>query len=105
MSAVRRWISTSTSKKLGGMPIRVSDHGGWPVSQTPMRVSVVLPCLDEAEGVVTTVQEALQGLRCAGLSGHVVVIDNASTDGSAAAAVAAGAIVVAEPQQGYGMAI
>jgi len=70
-----------------------------------MRVSVVLPCLDEAEGVVTTVQEALQGLRSAGLIGHVVVIDNASTDDSAAAAAAAGATVMAEPQRGYGMAI
>ena len=70
-----------------------------------MCVSVVLPCLDEAEGVVTAVQEALQGLRSAGLSGQVIVVDNGSTDGSAVVAAALGATIVWEPRRGYGMAI
>ena len=96
---------TVTSKNLGGMPASASGHGALPDSQTPVVVSVVLPCLDEAEGVVTAVREALQGLRSAGLSGQVIVVDNGSTDDSAAAAAALGATVVSEPRRGYGTAI
>ena len=70
-----------------------------------MRVSVVLPCLDEAGGVVTAVEEALQGRRSAALSGQIIVVDNGSTDGSAAAAAAVGATIVSEPRRGYGTAI
>lgn len=69
------------------------------------RVSVVLPCLDEAGGVATAVVESLEGLRIAGLSGQVIVVDNGSTDGSAAAAIAVGATVLSEPRRGYGVAI
>ena len=87
------------------MPAPLSDSRSSPTLHAPMRVSVVLPCLDEVGGVVAAVQEALQGLRSAGLSGEVTVVDNGSTDGSAAAAAAVGATVVWEPQQGYGMAI
>lgn len=76
-----------------------------PALRAPVRVSVVLPCLDEAGGVVIAVQEAIEGLRAAGLSGEVTVVDNGSTDGSAVAAAAVGATVVCEPRRGYGMAI
>jgi glycosyltransferase involved in cell wall biosynthesis len=74
-------------------------------SGAPPRVSIVLPCLGEVGGVVTAVVEALEGLHIAGLSGQVIVVDNGSTDGSAAAAAAVGALVLSEPRRGYGMAI
>jgi glycosyltransferase involved in cell wall biosynthesis len=98
-------MGTATSETLGGMPAPLSDNGSSPTLYAPMRVSVVLPCLDEVGGVVATVQEALQGLRSAGLSGEVIVVHNGSRDDSAAAAAAIGATVVWELQQGYGMAI
>jgi glycosyltransferase involved in cell wall biosynthesis len=98
-------IGSVTSEAPGGMPAPLSDNGSSPVLRTPVRVSVVLPCLDEVGGVVTAVEEALQGLRCAGLNGQVIVVDNGSTDGSAAAAAAVGATIVSEPQRGYGLAI
>jgi glycosyltransferase involved in cell wall biosynthesis len=82
-----------------------SENGPSPVPRASTCVSVVLPCLDEAAGVVTAVQEAMQGLRCAGLSGQIIVVDNGSTDGSAAAAAAVGATVISESRRGYGMAI
>ncbi|HUP86158.1 MAG TPA: glycosyltransferase family 2 protein [Acidimicrobiales bacterium] len=70
-----------------------------------MTVTVVLPCLDEAESIAASVHEAFDGLRVAGLDGEVVVVDNGSTDGSPELAAAAGAMVVAERAPGYGSAL
>jgi glycosyltransferase involved in cell wall biosynthesis len=72
---------------------------------TPMGVSVVLPCLDEAESVGACTKEALDALAAEGLPGEVVVVDNGSTDGSAEIAEAAGARVVYESRPGYGSAL
>ncbi|MCD6031103.1 MAG: glycosyl transferase, family 2 [Thermomicrobiales bacterium] len=90
---------------MGSMPNRLSENGSTPGPHAPMRVSVVLPCLDEASGVVTAVEEAWQGLRSSALSGQIIVVDNGSMDGSAAAAAAVGATIVSEPRRGYGAAI
>jgi glycosyltransferase involved in cell wall biosynthesis len=67
-------------------------------------VSVVIPCLDEAESIADCVEEALVALRRAGLQTEVIVVDNGSRDGSAALAAAAGARVIQEPRRGYGHA-
>ena len=67
-------------------------------------VSVVMPCLNEEESVGTCVAKALLGIGKTGLRGEVIVSDNGSTDGSVAAARAAGARVVHQPQRGYGNA-
>lgn len=69
------------------------------------QVTVVLPCLNEAESIAACINEARQGFRRAGVSGEVLVIDNGSADGSAALARSAGARVVAEPTRGYGNAL
>ena len=62
-------------------------------------VSVVIPCLNEEAPIAGVVREALaQGVD------EVVVVDNGSTDQTAAQAIAAGARVVSEPQRGYGRA-
>jgi len=71
--------------------------------QTP-RVSVVIPCLNEADSIEACVAAALGGLAACELSGEVVVADNGSTDGSASLAQRAGARVVEEPRRGYGSA-
>jgi hypothetical protein len=68
-------------------------------------VTVVLPCLDEVASVGACVREALDAMERAGLTGEVVVVDNGSRDGSAEAAAAAGARVIAEPVPGYGSAL
>lgn len=67
-------------------------------------VSVVMPCLNEAEGVGICVEKALRALDEMGVSGEVVVADNGSTDGSREIAAAAGARVVHEERKGYGSA-
>lgn len=75
-----------------------------PQPGTPL-VSVVMPCLNEAETVARCVAEARAALEVAGIPGEVVVADNGSTDGSQALAEAAGARVVAVPERGYGAAL
>jgi glycosyltransferase involved in cell wall biosynthesis len=69
-----------------------------------VEVSVVIPCLNEAENIVECVRLSLAALADAGLAGEVVVADNDSDDGSAELAAAAGAHVVHEPSRGYGSA-
>ncbi|MGH2880965.1 MAG: glycosyltransferase family 2 protein [Solirubrobacteraceae bacterium] len=72
--------------------------------QNSMLVSVVIPCLNEAENIELCVSTARQVLQSNGLDGEVLVVDNASEDDSAALAAAAGARVVSEPRRGYGSA-
>ncbi len=67
-------------------------------------VSVVIPCLNEAENIVQCVTRALEVLEEHEISGEVIVADNGSDDGSAELAEAAGATVVYEPRRGYGRA-
>jgi glycosyltransferase involved in cell wall biosynthesis len=67
-------------------------------------VSVVIPCLNEAENIEECVRASYAAMRDAGLRGEVVVADNGSTDGSAELAIAEGARVVHEPRRGYGSA-
>ena len=67
-------------------------------------MSVVIPCLNEAETIAECVRRSFAALEEHGLSGEVIVVDNASGDGSGALAGAAGATVVLEPERGYGNA-
>ncbi len=67
-------------------------------------VSVVIPCLNEAETIEQCVSSARVVLAEHGIPGEVVVADNGSTDGSAELAEAAGARVVHQPERGYGSA-
>src|SRR4051812_31905211 len=67
-------------------------------------VSVVIPCLNEAESIEQCVRSARRVLKESGLPGEVVVADNDSEDGSGKLASAAGARVVHEPRRGYGSA-
>ena len=75
-----------------------------PVAPGIPELSVVMPCLNEQDSIVTCVEWALQGIAKTGLSGEVVVCDNGSTDASVERAVAAGARVVHQPLKGYGSA-
>lgn len=70
----------------------------------PRWVSVVLPCLNEADAIGAVVDEAFRGIESCGLAGEVIVVDNGSTDGSADVARRHRAKVVFEPRRGYGSA-
>ena len=71
----------------------------------PVEVSVVIPCLNEANSLAYCVDKARKALQEAGLSGEVVVADNGSTDGSIEIAEEHGARVIRVTQRGYGAAL
>jgi glycosyltransferase involved in cell wall biosynthesis len=71
----------------------------------PVELTVVMPCLNEAETLAVCVDKALAALAANGIAGEVVIADNGSTDGSQAIALAHGAIVVPVPLRGYGAAL
>lgn len=74
-------------------------------SAHPIEVSILMPCLNEAETLVACINAARDGLRSAGVEGEILIADNGSTDGSPALASANGARVVPVPQRGYGNAL
>jgi len=72
-------------------------------SDAPL-VSVVIPCLNEAENIESCVKAALGAIERMGVPGEVVVADNNSEDDSVRLAQEAGARVVIERRRGYGSA-
>lgn len=68
-------------------------------------LSVVLPCLNEADTIATCIRKAQQAFREHGIRGEVVVADNGSTDGSQAIAEGLGARVIPVAARGYGNAL
>lgn len=82
-----------------------SDLLGAANEQDAPRVSVVIPCLDEAGTLGVCIAKAWAGLAAAGIPGEVVIADNGSTDGSQQIAVEAGARVVPVARRGYGSAL
>ena len=65
------------------------------------RIAVVLPCLDEAAAIADVVQSFVSALPGA----RIYVVDNGSSDDTAARAEAAGAVVIEEPVRGKGNAV
>ncbi|MEM9295706.1 MAG: glycosyltransferase family 2 protein [Planctomycetota bacterium] len=90
-------------------PVVVSADGkltrGEVGSTAAPEVSVVMPCLNEADTLAACIRKAWAGLQEAGVRGEVIVADNGSDDGSQAIARAEGARVVAVTQRGYGAAL
>jgi glycosyltransferase involved in cell wall biosynthesis len=75
-----------------------------PALATP-ELTILMPCLNEAETIEVCVRKALGYLARSGVAGEVLIADNGSTDGSQAMAEALGARVVAVPEKGYGAAL
>ncbi|MDA0787707.1 MAG: glycosyltransferase [Proteobacteria bacterium] len=72
---------------------------------TSIELTVVIPCLDEADTIGICVTKAVETMAALGVAGEVVVADNGSSDGSQSIATQAGARVVDVPTRGYGAAL
>ncbi len=70
-----------------------------------IEVSVVLPCLNEAETLAVCIEKAQSSFERLGISGEVLVADNGSSDGSQKIAQSLKASVIDVPIKGYGSAL
>jgi len=70
-----------------------------------VRLSIVMPCLNEARTVGKCIDDAKVFLERRGISGEIIVVDNNSTDKSARIAKKHGARVISEKEPGYGAAL
>ena len=70
-----------------------------------VELSVVMPCLNEAETLESCIRKAQSALQTAGITGEIIVADNGSTDGSQKIAERLGAKVVHVEARGYGNAL
>src|SRR5262245_15297529 len=70
-----------------------------------VEVSVVMPCLNEADTLEDCIRQARRALQENNIPGEVIVADNGSTDGSRAIAVRMGARLVPVEPRGYGSAL
>lgn len=70
-----------------------------------IEISIVIPCLNEAETLQGCVVEAFAALESNGVAGEVIVADNGSSDGSQEIARQAGARVITVSRKGYGNAL
>ncbi|MDQ7878780.1 glycosyltransferase family 2 protein [Microbacterium sp. QXD-8] len=74
-------------------------------STETIELSIVMPCLNEAETLAVCIDKAQRYLARSGVVGEVVIADNGSNDGSQEIARAHGARVVDVPAKGYGSAL
>ncbi|HYO26569.1 MAG TPA: glycosyltransferase family 2 protein, partial [Lacipirellulaceae bacterium] len=82
-----------------------AESGARASSPWSIELSVVMPCLNEADTLATCIKKARRAMAEAGIHGEVIVADNGSTDGSIAIAEALGARVVRVEAKGYGSAL
>jgi glycosyltransferase involved in cell wall biosynthesis len=73
--------------------------------QHEVEVSVIMPCLNEADTLGVCIEKAQRALRENGIAGEVLIADNGSTDASPTIAKDAGARLVHVPERGYGSAL
>jgi glycosyltransferase involved in cell wall biosynthesis len=76
-----------------------------PATIETLELTILMPCLNEAETLETCVIKARKFLESRGIRGEVLIADNGSTDGSQAIAERSGARVVPIPHRGYGAAL
>ncbi|HKC19313.1 MAG TPA: glycosyltransferase family 2 protein [Candidatus Dormibacteraeota bacterium] len=83
---------------------RPRKHAPRPTSTT-VEVSIVMPCLNEAETLASCIRKARAAIEGGALNAEILVADNGSTDGSQLIARELGARVIEVPLRGYGSAL
>ncbi|MGZ4316176.1 MAG: glycosyltransferase family 2 protein, partial [Gaiellaceae bacterium] len=85
-------------------PGEMAETSTLPATSEAPRVSIVIPCLNEAQTIGECVSQVREVIGTLDLPAEIIVVDNGSSDGSGELARAAGARVIEEPRRGYGSA-
>jgi glycosyltransferase involved in cell wall biosynthesis len=93
-------IRSAPGIRVGPVVRQWTDH-----KEKPPEVSVVMPCLNEADTLAMCIRKATRALGENGIDGEVIVADNGSTDGSQNIALQEGARLVQVTARGYGNAL
>ena len=96
--ATKTSASPAATISSSSAPEAATDNG-------PVEVSIVMPCLNEAETLEKCIVKAQKGFKDAGVKGEVIIADNGSTDGSIEIAKRLGARLIPVPAKGYGSAL
>lgn len=76
-----------------------------PQASGELELSIVMPCLNEADTLATCIKKARRALDEQGIMGEIIIADNGSTDGCPEIASSLGARVVYVEAKGYGSAL
>lgn len=87
------------------MTTNIDRQSQGPSEMTGIKLTVLMPCLNEAETLALCINKANVWISHSGVRAEVLIADNGSTDGSQAIAESLGARVVNVPQRGYGSAL
>ena len=71
----------------------------------PVELTILMPCLNEAETLARCIEKAKIGIQKSGVRGEILIADNGSTDGSQAIAEKSGVRLVPVKEKGYGAAL
>ncbi len=102
MSIAKPFSSTTEAPRAGSTLTSELARGD---DLNALEVSVVMPCLNEADTLATCIRKARRALLESNIAGEVIVADNGSTDGSQAIATREGARLVRVEARGYGNAL
>lgn len=81
------------------------EGSGTPAQETALELSIVIPCLNEADTIRICLEKAMDSIRRAGIDAEVIVADNGSSDASIEIAESLGARVIRVKKKGYGNAL
>jgi glycosyltransferase involved in cell wall biosynthesis len=81
------------------------EHAAEDPAEHSLELTILMPCLNEAETIGICIRKAKTFLKRSGIAGEVLIADNGSTDGSVALARAGEARVIAVEERGYGAAL
>lgn len=98
MSKARLIVKTTPKAEKAAASISADE-------EPTLELSIVMPCLNEADTLEVCVEKAKRSLHEHNIAGEVIVADNGSTDGSQAIATRLGARVVHVEAKGYGNAL